>query len=423
MPIPIPSPRGAFRGCALVPVITFAILCPGQLAAWGQPAHAVTSWNTILKYGDRLPSACRDDDTRDLYLYASYGPDQYILHGPEYIHIDRHFSQMLFARAQSKEQLAFAYGWVSHQEQDVSGHGRYITESGMDHIYKELVIDSRLLKQGDFGERRVVREMKSVWDTGMISGATEDYVARYGSKYPVLSPANVNTTGYVFSVYLVAVKGILYALWYGRVKWKPSLFPRDDWHLFEEESVVQTYRWVHAPLSFGTDTRELQRLENFGFKMMDGEGLEPPEFPSLGSGVAVGEAQTLDAIHAALEEFKSTEDPFTKGVSPNFLAAATASSHVGVKDQRFVLLGERLIESGAVGMKESVVGDIHQVEVEVKSLRKLLVELGRALAKGGEWGGERVDLTGGDDLFTQLGEIVDRAADEAPDAPEDDPAN
>ncbi|MBI3891590.1 MAG: hypothetical protein HY303_08685 [Candidatus Wallbacteria bacterium] len=168
------------RLCILLPLSVLALsLMPGAALGWGQPDHAVLGLHVVEQFGSVLPAFCTAPDTRNTFIMANYSPDYFVLQGPHYVHLDRNFPIFMIAHAQDSRALAYAYGWGAHQEEDEVGHGRYIIEKGLPHLYKEIVMGTRLMYQGNDTERKMVRSCSSVWDARLINLASKDYVAKY----------------------------------------------------------------------------------------------------------------------------------------------------------------------------------------------------------------------------------------------------
>lgn len=401
-----------------------ALLCPASLFAWGQPTHACISHNTLEKHAATMPKVCLDPATRPTYLHASYSPDMYVLQGPEYVHVDRQFSLLLFQHAKTARQLALAYGWSTHQEEDSVGHGRYITESGLPHMYKELVMDARFLFQGSRGESTTVKELGSAWDAEQIEAATRDYAAKYGSKHPVISQAMANTTGYVFAAYITAVKGVLYALWYGRIKWKPDLYPRSQWQGFLLESVEQTRKWCADPFSFSGSSSELSAAVGFTALFKAPGHAELEVAPSVEAAPVAPEFTNAQVARAvAAYEQEAGKRPLVRafGRASNH---DSGSSHVLLQHSRFVKLGQKLMASGGIKLEERADGAYHQVRARVTSKRKFMKDLSSMLKQGGAApfaADARVARGAGgavEDFFGELAKDADKAAQEAPEEPE-----
>lgn len=395
---------------------------PTSLLAWGQPTHGCISYNLLEKHGTAMPKVCTDTATRNTYLHASYSPDMYVLQGPEYVHLDRQFALYLFKHAKNARQLAIAYGWSTHQEEDSVGHGRYITEVGMTHLLKELTMDARFLFQGSRGEATTVREAGAAWDAEQIENASRDYAAKYGSKYPVISQAKSNTTGYVFSAYMTAVKGVLYALWYGRIKWKPDLYPRTEWQGYLLESVEQARKWCGDPFSFSNASADLKQSDRFAglFKTPElGDEVAPvrEEAPLVESSETLANVAAAVGAYQAQAKRQPMVSPFGNPKDPE-----RANSHLMLQSERLVALGQKLMACPSIKVEERAEGGFHEVRCKVVSKRKFMVDMARLLKESGAVGTDaRVAPGAGgtmEDFFTSLAQDAEKAAQEAPEEPE-----
>lgn len=398
------------------------IVAPSHVLAWGQPTHGAISFNVLERFAGEMPRVCSDPATRNTYLHASYSPDQYVLQGPEYVHLDRNFSLFLFKHAKNARQLAIAYGWSTHQEEDSVGHGRYITEDGMTHLLKELTMDARFLFQGSRGESQTVKEAGAAWDAEQIEAASRDYTAKYGSKYKVISQAMANTTGYVFTAYMTAVKGILYALWYGRIKWKPDLYPRTEWQGYVLESVEQARKWCKDPFSFSNSSLEAADAARFQglFKQPDlSNEVEPvrEEAPLEDS------AATLARVTAAVESYSANRKraPLVSSFG-NPKDAEHGNSHIMLQNEKLVALGGELLKCQSIKLEERTEGGFHHVRARVLSKKKFMVDMARLLKNSGVFGTDaRVAPGAGgsmQDFLNSLAADAEKAAQEAPEEPE-----
>lgn len=394
---------------------------PSSLLAWGQPTHACLSYDTIEAHGAKMPKVATDPATKDTYLHASYSPDMYVLQGPEYVHLDREFSLFLFKHAKTARQLAIAYGWSTHQEEDSVGHGRYIREVGLPHLYKELCMDCRFLMQGSRGESDTVKGIAAAWDAEQIEAATRDYAAKYGSKWPVISQSTANTTGYVFSAYCTAVKGVLYALWYGRIKWHKEIYPRSEWQGYVQEAVEQAHKWCEDPFSFSGSTAETESAKRFTALFAA---------PSNGDEVAPSTAdaalpliepeKTLANVAAAVSGYEEAKSK-TPRVSA-FGGKNGENSHVLLQGTEFIKLGNTLMQSKSLQVEEKNEGTFHMVRTHIKNKKAFLKDLATALKSSGlTMKDARIAPGAGgsmDDFFSGLQHDAEQGASDAPAEPE-----
>lgn len=397
-------------------------LVPGHVLAWGQPTHGAISYNVLEKHGAAMPRVCTDAATRNTYLHASYSPDQYVLQGPEYVHLDRNFSLYLFKHAKNARQLALAYGWSTHQEEDSVGHGRYITEVGMTHLLKELTMDARFLFQGSRGESQTVKEAGAAWDGEQIEAASRDYTAKYGTKYKVITASMANTVGYVFTAYMTAVKGICYALWYGRIKWKPDLYPRSEWQPYVLESVEQARKWCKDPFSFSNSSLEVADAARFQglFKQPDlsNEVEQVREEAPL-----VDSNETLANVTAAVASYQNNRKraPMASAFG-NPTDPEHGNSHLMLQNDKLIALGGELLKSQSIKLEEHAEGGFHQVRARVLSKKKFMVDMARLLKESNLFGADaRVAPGAGGSMTDFLNSLVkdaEKAAQEAPEEPE-----
>lgn len=405
----------------LVPLF---VMLPRLALGWGQPTHAAIAEYALKKGGAKLDAACTSPATRDVFVYGSYSPDIFLMHGPRYIHVDRDFSKFMYAHAKDQRQLALAHGWGAHQEQDTMGHGRYIVEHGLPHVLKELSVDTRLYMQGPDFIKHCVRNLQSIWDDEQIAAASADYAAKYGNGAKTISAANARASGYVYSAYLGAVKGAMIALWYGRLKWKPELYPKTDWDPFVDMSADQTLRWCLSPQSFASSSQEIEQRQNFaqregGEEQLFSEDLPPaPEMQDVSPEDALAELKTAMNVYRTEEQAEAAAAaPASHGLRG--CDVCRRDSHVLLDSSRFVELGNALLTSGAMSLVEQRHEAFHVVRIKVQSKRRLLKEMVSFLGSDLFAVSEGAEATEEDDFFTQLKQLAEKGLDTAGEGPED----
>ena len=393
-------------------------LAPSNLLAWGQCTHACLTFDTLEKHGAEMPKVATDPATKDTYIHASYSPDMYVLQGPEYVHLDREFSLLLFKHAKTARQLAVAYGWSTHQEEDSVGHGRYITEVGLPHMYKEMVMDSRFLFQGSKGESDTVKHAGAAWDAEMIEAASRDYSEKYGSKYPVISQAMANTTGYVFSAYITALKATEYALWYGRVKWHSDLYPRSEWQGYVAEAVDQAHKWCADPFSFSGSSAETANAAMF--KTLFVAPAQGEEVAPAGDLTEVNPDQTLANIANAVAGYDEHQSKMPRVSAFGGKGPEGEVSHVMLQQARFIKLGQKLLTTKNIKVQETGEGAFHEVRTQITSKRKFLADVARLLKETSAVDARVAPGASGtmDGFFSDLQKDAEKGSQDAPEEPE-----
>ncbi len=401
------------RHARLAILVLFLGVSPDRLLAWGQPEHAVIGETMLRRYSGEVPGELSASATRDAYVYGCYGPDGYLFHGPEYVHLDRHFGLLLLQNARDSRTMAFAYGWASHQEQDVSGHGRYIRESGLTHLKKEITLGTRIRYQGEGYERDVIKGMKAIFDVDQIHTSSVQYAERFGAHNQVVSRRHAELAGLGYGAYLTALKGILWASWYGYLKWKPSVFPRSEWQRTFEESVVYTRDWCKDPQSFSGSASEALRVGLFD--RFSAEAFSPRAEPRTTELTERDPAAAAHRVRNAVQELITGDGGPVAGIrtSRPGLVARTVypASHGMLRDDQLVSLGAELANSSGIRMEEKTDGSFWSVEPVVVDAKAMGRDLLRILKDRGDMGifsaghpeGER------DEFFTNLEAYTERA--------------
>ncbi|MBI4869883.1 MAG: hypothetical protein HY816_23325 [Candidatus Wallbacteria bacterium] len=350
------------RPTFLLSLALFTLL-PDLAGAWGQPDHAVLGLQVVQKYGSSLPAFLTAPETRNTFILANYSPDYFVLQGPHYVHLDRNFPIFMISHARDSRALAYAYGWGAHQEEDEVGHGRYIVEKGMPHLYKEIVMGARLMYQGTSEERKLVRNASSVWDARLINLATKDYRAKYGpEKYREISEIEANTVGYAFAAYLAGLKAVQVVLWYGRLKWKPDIYPISQWSGYQAEAVEQCRKWAIDPMAFSNVSDESERRQLFQKAFASGDEAVPLAQPM----VKVDSSKTKVRIRQAVQAMTAgAAKTAGKGDQP-------IGGHPLMANPEFLDVCDGMLDSRSVKVQEQASGDTRQIDVQVTEDKQLL---------------------------------------------------
>lgn len=340
-----------------------ALALPALGLAWGQPEHAVQGAETLKRFGHELPPSLSVPGAREDFIYACYSPDGYLFHGPEYVHLDRHFALMLQSRATDARGEALAYGWASHQEQDTAGHGRYINDSGLAHLKKELSVGTRLRYQGSRWEKDIIKGMRAVFDVDAIHDSSKEYVNHFGSQYEVITKRHAKITGYGYAAYLTALKSIQWSMYYGYLKWKPSKYPRSEWQIPFVESVILTRDWCKDPFSFSGTLSQVLRKGAFG--AMVARALNPEPLAVESELIEQDPADAAHRVRGAVAELLAKDGGAVSGarsMTGELHVDHFPDSHVLVRDDQFVQLGAALATSSGIRMEERTDGHFYEVE-------------------------------------------------------------
>ena len=357
------------------------LLAPGALG-WGQPDHAVLGEGTLRAHGAELPPELSDQASRDAFVYGCYSPDGYLFHGPTYVHLDRHYAVLMLKHARDARGRALAYGWAAHMEQDVAGHGRYIKESGLSHLKKEMAVGTRLRHQGKGWEKDVIRGLRAIFDVEQVHGASAEYAAIHGSGYEVISKRHAKLTGLGYSAYLTALHGVMFANYWGHLRWKKGKYPRSDWQFAFDESLGLTTMWAKDFHAFSRSS--IAARQRGRFSRLQAALSLPPAAPTAAPLVALEgdtlRSEVVDAVRQlSAERAAAAAVPVFPPAGYDAARGDMPSSHVLVQDPDFYELGAQLLEADAASLSGETDGSFYSVEPRPENVRKVLEAMQEAL--------------------------------------------
>lgn len=394
---------GGLAGCLMAPAAL----------GWGQPEHAVLGEATLQKFAADLPGDLSAPDTRETYVYACYSPDGFLFHGPVYVHLDRRFAVLLLQHAQDARQRALAYGWASHMEQDVAGHGRYIRESGLDHLKKEIACGTRVRWQGQKWEKKVIQGLRAVFDVDQVHLASADYAAEHpGSE--VLSRRHVKLTGLGYSAYLTALHGVMFANYWGNLKWNSDKYPRSEWQFAFDESIGLTHEWAKDFHAFSRSSVASMRRGRFA--RLQAALAIPAEVPRAAplepiEGVDI-RAEVVDAVRELSAGRAAANRPLHFMGHDDHGHAHEGDlphSHVLVQDPDFFELGARILEAKAADVSGQTDGHFYDLEPRPKDARAVLTAMRDALGGGGALAGLRSAPGERGQFYAELAALTEEA--------------
>jgi hypothetical protein len=360
------------------------LLAPAALG-WGQPDHAVLGEGTLRAHSSELPPELSDQASRDAFVYGCYSPDGYLFHGPDYVHLDRHYAVLMLKHARDERGRALAYGWAAHMEQDVAGHGRYIKESGLDHLKKELSVGTRIRYQGKRWEKKVIKGLRAIFDVEQVHAASAEYVATHGGGYKVISRRHAKLTGLGYSAYLTALHGVMFANYWGNLKWRKGKYPRSEWQFAFDEALGLTHMWSKDFHSFARSSVAARQRNRFS-ELQAALDL-PPAAPAASPLTLLdGRALRAEVVNAVRE---LSEERAKAGATPLFAHAGFDAaqgdmpySHVLVQDPDFYELGARILEADAATLDGETDGSFYAVEPRPQDPRSVLLAMQDALESG-----------------------------------------
>lgn len=381
--------------------------------AWGQPEHAVLGETVLRKASAALPPELSAPETRGTYVYGCFSPDGFLFHGPTYVHLDRQFAVFMLNRARDARGVAAAYGWASHMEQDAAGHGRYIKESGLTHLIKEVACGTRVRYQGADWEKDTIRGLRAVFDADQIHQASVDYATTYGAEYDVISKRHARLTGTGYAAYLTALKGIMFANYYGNLKWRPQKYPRSEFQPALTEAAGLTENWCRDFRSFSRSTAESLKSALFGHLE---ELLAEPPLGAPGPLEAVPSERAAHEVREAVQEIMelrraAPRPPLFAHHDFQEARGDLPDSHVLVQDPAFYELGASLATSSAVQMVEHTDGSFYSIEPVITDEELLVRDMLEVLEGQGGVGFFAEGGLAGDrgEFYQQLREVTRKA--------------
>jgi hypothetical protein len=230
-------------------------------------------------------------------------------------------------------------------------------------MYKEIVMGARLMYQGTSEERKLVRNASSVWDARLINLATKDYRAKYGpEKYREISEIEANTVGYAFAAYLAGLKAVQVVLWYGRLKWKPDIYPISQWSGYQAEAVEQCRKWAIDPMAFSNVSDESERRQLFQKAFASGDEAVPLAQPMAKVDSSKTKVRIRQAVQAMTAGAAKTAG---KGDQP-------IGGHPLMANPEFLDVCDGMLDSRSVKVQEQASGDTRQIDVQVSEDKQLL---------------------------------------------------
>lgn len=357
------------------------LLAPAALG-WGQPDHAVLGEGTLRRHGSELPPELSDQASRDAFVYGCYSPDGYLFHGPDYVHLDRHYAVLMLKHAKDARGRALAYGWAAHMEQDVAGHGRYIKEGGLSHLEKELAVGTRIRHQGKGWEKDVIRGLRAIFDVEQVHAASAEYVATHGAGYKVISRRHARLTGLGYSAYLTALHGVMFANYWGNLRWRKNKFPRSGWQQYFDESLTLTTMWSKDFQAFSRSSVAARQHGKFSRLQA---ALDLPPAAPVASPLSALEGETLrrevvDAVRElSAKRAAANAQPIFTHAGFDAAAGDMPYSHVLVQDPDFFELGAQLLEADAASLSGETDGSFYSVEPRPEDARRVLTAMRDAL--------------------------------------------